>query len=334
MNYHYCYRNAVGGLSVLSIIFLMCAMPTIMIFDSEISNNKNNNSNNRHQNNDIPKHSFDITKGFIIALYPNTIKPLLASAQSYLHIPVVDVFHAINGSVAMTKSDAKSLSLYTQYLMTVSGRHDHMQLSSPAMLGCFLSHAKIWQTIRPGEVFAVFEEDAYIDEVSAERMHSLSNDMRDIHWDVLLLESGHRLIASGKWQHIGKYAATCSTNSTTPCTWFGTRGYLITYAGAQELLRHAFPISVQVDALMGLVAAFSRENFRMYWTRENIAHLQLFHVTEIWDACVKCYLPTSPVLYILWVVSFAMMMFIHCCCHHQQAFFCAKADNAQYTQEL
>jgi hypothetical protein len=36
----------------------------------------------------------------------------------------------------------------------------------------------------------------------------------------------------------------------SPCTWFGTRGYLITHSGAQHLLRHAYPISVQVFALI------------------------------------------------------------------------------------
>jgi hypothetical protein len=180
-----------------------------------------------------------------------------------------------------------------------AGRHDHMQLSTPSMLGCLLSHIQIWQTIQPNEIIAVFEEDAFLDKVSAERMHALSDDMKEIQWDLILLESGHGLIATGEWQHIGKYATTCSNK--TQCTWFGTRGYLITHSGAQQLLRHTYPISVQVDALMGLLAAFSPD-FKMYWTRENIAHLQLFHVSAIWDACFKCYLPTSPVLYILCIL--------------------------------
>jgi GR25 family glycosyltransferase involved in LPS biosynthesis len=189
-----------------------------------------------------------------------------------------------------------------------TGRHDHMQLSTPAMLGCLLSHIQIWQSIQPNEVVAVFEEDAYLDEVSGKRMLALSKDMHSISWDILLLESGQGLISTGQWQHIGEYAATCNSqqlsgfyhpmNKTVPCTWFGTRGYLVTYEGAQRLLQHAYPISVQVDALMGLVAAFSLD-FRMYWTRENIAHLQLFHITSVWDGCIKCYLPTSPVHYII-----------------------------------
>lgn len=64
---------------------------------------------------------------------------------------------------------------------------------------------------------------------------------------------------------------------------------------------------LKVDALMGLVAAFSHD-FRMYWTRENIAHLQLFHMTGIWDGCIKCYLPTSPVHYIIASVVAALFL--------------------------
>ncbi len=124
-----------------------------------------------------------------------------------------------------------------------------MQLSTPAMLGCLLSHVEVWRAVLPNETVAVFEEDAYIDRLSAERMHFLSRDMRAIQaWDVLLLESGQRLIATGEWEHIGDFAATClsANRSTKPlCTWFGTRGYLITHDGAQHLLRHVYPISVQ-----------------------------------------------------------------------------------------
>ena len=126
-----------------------------------------------------------------------------------------------------------------------------MQLSTPAMLGCMLSHLQIWRSVRPHEMIAVFEEDAYIDRVSAQRMAALSRDMASVGstWDVLLLESGHSLIATGRWRHIGEYAATCNRSLDSPCTWFGTRGYLITHSGAQHLLRHAYPISVQVFAL-------------------------------------------------------------------------------------
>jgi hypothetical protein len=38
------------------------------------------------------------------------------------------------------------------------------------------------------------------------------------------------------------------------CAVWGTRGYIITYDGAQKMLKHAYPIQTQIDALLSLVA--------------------------------------------------------------------------------
>jgi hypothetical protein len=75
-------------------------------------------------------------------------------------------------------------------------------------------------------------------------------------------------------------------------------------------LEHAYPISVQVDALIGLVAAFHPTKFRMYWTRENIAHLRFTHISTIWEGCIKCYLPTRPIYYLL--AAFLLLLLLTC----------------------
>ena len=48
--------------------------------------------------------------------------------------------------------------------------------------------------------------------------------------------------------------ASCATKAG--CTTFGTRGYLVTRQGAERLLAHADPITVQVDALISLAASY------------------------------------------------------------------------------
>lgn len=247
-------------------------------------------------------HLFNITRAHIISMSPEgdtTMQELSTSIKYFLHIPNTSVFAAINGTQAVQDGAYQHLTFYTRYLM-LSGRHDHMQLSTPGMLGCLLSHVQLWESILPNETVAIFEEDAYVDLVSAERMHTLSQDVKGLglEWDVLLLESGHNLIASGEWTSLGELTANCSYHQSSGkvCAWFGTRGYLITYEGAQHLLRFVYPISVQVDSLISLVAAFS-PGFKMLWTRKDIAHLRLFHVTGVWDACFKCYLPASPYPY-------------------------------------
>lgn len=46
-----------------------------------------------------------------------------------------------------------------RYLME-TGRHDHSQVSTPGMIGCYLSHVGVLEKMKPGDVYAVFEEDA------------------------------------------------------------------------------------------------------------------------------------------------------------------------------
>ena len=267
-----------------------------------------------------PAHAFDISRAHIISMAPKSEQTLelVRNIRHFLHITNTTVFHAVNGTEAVGSYDAvERLTLYTRYLM-LSGRHDHMQLSNSGMLGCYLSHTQIWKSIQPNETVAIFEDDAYIDLVSAERMESLSRDVErlGLAWDVLLLESGHNMIASGEWVSLGTLAATClyEPGSGQACTWFGTRGYLINYRGARHLLRFASPISVQVDALIGLVAAFS-PGFRMIWTRKDIARLRLFYTTGVWDACFKCYLPASPYPYVP-----VLLAFVAYACHYLSRF--------------
>ena len=261
----------------------------------------------------VPKHNFSISRAHVISMHTDNthVIDLSNSIAEFLHVRNISIFSAINGTFALQNGADDLLSPYTKYLM-ITGRHDHMQLSSPGMLGCLLSHVHLWNTIQPNETIAIFEEDAYVDMTSAMRMHTLSRDVVEhgIQWDVVLLESGHNMIASGKWFHIGELAANCSYQKSNKevCTWYGTRGYLITHQGAQHLLRYVYPISVQVDSLMGLVASFS-PGFRMYWTRKDIAHLKLFHVTGVWDACIKCFLPASPIPYVLVI----MTVLLACC---------------------
>ena len=63
--------------------------------------------------------------------------------------------------------------------------------------------------------------------------------------------------------------------------------------------------SFQVDALVALVAAFTPD-FKMYWTRENIAHLRYTHISTIWEGCIKCYMPAQPLFYLTLAIVLAL----------------------------
>ena len=235
---------------------------------------------------------FNITKAFVIALEPQTAGPLVAQVREYMGIDDVEVVRAVNATKALNMT-AGHLSIYTQNLLRF-GRHDHMQVYSGGSLGCLLSHMAVWA--RAGnETVAVFEEDAVLDRVSTQRMGVLLEDMADVRWNLLMLESGH-LGVRGAWAYVGSLAATCADWGTLhagdACNWMGSRGYLLRGDGAAQLLRHATPFTVQTDALMGLVATFN-SGFAMYWTTSNIAHPMFFRRSTLWDGCIKCYFPVG-----------------------------------------
>ena len=105
--------------------------------------------------------------------------------------------------------------------------------------------------------------------------------------------------------------ATCAANET--CVRYGTRGYVLNYQAAQQLLRHAEPAVVQVDALISLLAAYEPSSLRLFWCTSNIAHASSFRwlhqftyscptesnycnrASRVWDGCVlRCILLDAP----------------------------------------
>ena len=75
------------------------------------------------------------------------------------------------------------------------------------------------------------------------------------------------------------------------CIRYGSRGYLLTHSGARLLLDHAHPITLQVDALISLLATYN-PSFRLYWTTETVAHDSPWRRSRVWDGCIMhCIVP-------------------------------------------
>lgn len=210
------------------------------------------------------------------------------SIRRSLLIPQVEKIEAHRGDV-----DHSTLPLYTRHIMRW-GRHDHMQLPNAAAIGCLLSHADIWARIaNQTELAAVFEEDAIVTQDSLTTLEELWHDVSNHTWSVLMLDPGH-INTEGPWLDIGTVASTCRLKGH--CTWLGTRGYVITPQGARALLDNLYPLTVQVDSLIGLVAAFD-PNFQMMWTRQTVIAKNYTMPSKIFDGCVKCMLPTGILIY-------------------------------------
>ncbi len=245
----------------------------------------------------------------IIALDPGAshVRALCHASEAFLGMRAT-VFRAINGTEALARAGQR-LPLTTR--MTLSGgRHDHMQIGASAMLGCLMSHMTIWEWLlrQPSSSSSsvlVLEEDALLDVLSTERLLVLLLELMELkeeRWDILMLEHGH-ITVEGPTRAVGRLAMTWDlpprpspvvvVGPNETCHWMGTRGYLLRASGARRLLPHARALTVQVDALLGLVSTFDPA-FRMYWTRASVAHPGHWWrpSTVQPDLCLKCYLPT------------------------------------------
>ena len=232
-----------------------------------------------HKINTLP---LNITSVHIITLAPPATR-LDAEVRAWL-TAIGNNHSSVLVHMAQTGADPlKKVPIGTR-IAILQGRHSHSEIGSNAALGCLLSHTAVWRSMREGDTVAVFEEDARLDALSASRTLAAVRDMAEEPWDLLVLETGH-LTATGKWRYIGNgNAATCAAD----CEWQGSRGYILRYGGAQELLLEASP-HVQVDALFWMLAAAGR--VRMFWVTANVAHPTHTAASTVWDGCLKCYIP-------------------------------------------
>ena len=248
-----------------------------------------------------------VDEGYVIALDPEAphALQLAQEARLWLGVPSTRPWRAVNASAALARS-VGLLPLYTRLTMRI-GRHEHMQIGRPAALGCLLSHMDLWarflgnaSSSSSSRIMLVLEEDAWLDETSTQRLHMLldSDLAHDEPWDILLLETGHINIG-GAMRRVGKLGMTWANDTTTMQhrAWMGTRGYLLRASGARKLLPFAREFNVQVDALLGLVSTFEPD-FRMYWTRANVAHQRVLSLSTVHDWCIKCHMPQNPRWYV------------------------------------
>lgn len=245
-----------------------------------------------------------IDMAYVVSLKEDSVSELKREITGHLRVGV-EVVTAVNGTGALryAREHPDEVPLYILHTMRF-GRHHHMQIGNPEMLGCLLSHITVWRRFLASghETVAVFEEDAQVDEHSLEVLRQLYGDLATSNvsgWSILMLEAGH-INSAYEGKPLGKYLRTCGGGD---CEWYGTRGYILTRSGARALLSQALPATVQVDSLIYLMDRWET-NFTMLWTATNVAKPRSFvRLSRVFDGCVKCFMPVSPWPYALSLVA-------------------------------
>eukprot|EP00960_Hanusia_phi_P028467 747421-Hanusia_phi.AAC.3 len=155
------------------------------------------------------------------------------------------------------------------------GRSDGMDIPSLNAVALYMNHVLIWRSIRPGEVIAVFEEDAAPHSGTTEylqRLDQLRRGMGSESW-----MSGYGYYLSLYTDFLRHYSCMAVADDSirdelhvtqeihdyiedTSCAlWYGTSAYVVGFRAARYLLDGALPVDVQVDAYVGLRAMFQPE---------------------------------------------------------------------------
>ena len=197
-------------------------------------------------------------EGFLISMHNESGFQVARELQLAFEI---EKMHVVLGQVGQESR----LPLYNRYVMQ-TGRTDDLQIGNLNMLGCLESHREVWTRIT--QTSYVFEHDARSNVDALSIVQTLLQDTAQSAWSVIVLQKPFSLSMNSmvlpefsQFSNVGELAQTCRD-----CISSGTRGYIVTEAGAQILLENYNPPVVQVDAYMSLLNAY-HANFTLMWTR-------------------------------------------------------------------
>ena len=199
------------------------------------------------------------TRGFVISMDNETGWLVGAALQDAFQIADMQV---VVGHVG----NASGVTLYGRHLMR-HGRSDSLQIGNLNMLGCLESHREVWTRVE--EDSYVFEHDAVAAQNALGTVRRVLHDVAQTQtqWSVIQLQRGggsegtHSFFAdAGQYTRVGEITRTCRD-----CVSYGTRGYIVRPDAARMLLEHYDPPTVQVDAYMSLMSAYTH-GFRQVWT--------------------------------------------------------------------
>lgn len=205
--------------------------------------------------------------------------------------------------------DDDNLSIYTKYHLQTGTDTDVLHLSMKGAVGCAMSHINVWKTIAAsGEGSFVIEDDVNIEGMEkniSEAYKRLPDDVDFVSF--MYLNWG----STKKGDHVqyNEYWRTITSRYFS-----GMQMYYLTPAGAQKLLKYAFPILTHIDVYVAYMASVKSNDFRGIFLERNIYPLwpHEFHdnlkSTLGHTLTVKKMLPDSNIFYYLFIVSYLSLV--------------------------
>ena len=155
----------------------------------------------------------------------------------------VQRFDAIN--VKDFVLDDLPISLNAKYIINNNNqRCHHFQIHNKNAIGCSLSHIECWKYIVENRIdkMIIFEDDC---DIQLYNIPNIQKEFEKCDKDIFVI--GYLRIYN---------PTILENNKLFGDSFIGAHAYILTYQGAVNLLKYAFPIDLHVDAYIGLMMYF------------------------------------------------------------------------------
>ena len=270
------------------LLFFIVITLTILIFSiiclCEVNNHENILLQPLEKTNHIPIE--DIPHYMICLERSGKYKKTFQSVKSLF--PNSEKFSAID-SKDLDVNDSR-ISYLARGKINMKRDVDHDDISSLGAVGCYLSHVALWKKcVELNKPIIVTEDDILLSEKNRK-------EIRRIYKHIPVNSNFAALLyipSLSSWVNCSNNWCEIHTRGIR-----GTQMYYITPNGAKMLLKHAFPITMQVDAYISYVCG-TNNNMNGYMWKRNPSISTIGESFIGHDFNIKKFLPESNEFYVL-----------------------------------
>lgn len=209
--------------------------------------------------------------------------------------PNTQIFQAINGRELDEQYKQSIVSVWTYYFLQHKlPRRYHAQPTTWGAIGCYLSHVSLWYKLiqSNAEYMIIFEDDVQFNQDFDVSQLVLPPDFDLFFLDVLWEQNPSKITKDKPYREIQS-------------AFFGTHAYIITRKCAEMLLDFAFPIEIQIDSFIYIIA--ERLNLKVYVSNKKLCDQGTHQSTIQTGFCMTCY-PYIPGNFIFKYLAFGIIL--------------------------
>jgi GR25 family glycosyltransferase involved in LPS biosynthesis len=172
-------------------------------------------------------------------------------SPGYADFPSIKRWPAVDGKTIDNLNDER-LSLIAKYNIKKNTRRGHEYLHTPGAIGCYLSHASVYEWLanqNDTDVVLIFEDDVALPAGCYQRLKEYVGATPLLHdptkWDVWQL---------GPWISEGIEDPAAGEGNRRIFTYILAHAYFVSKRGATALLKHIYPIELQIDGYMSFLS--------------------------------------------------------------------------------